>query len=55
LKRPADAKQRDGELDFDPYRTFVGISQGRFILIILLLSLGIPLLVGLYFVLRSSF
>jgi hypothetical protein len=55
LKRPADAKQRDGELDFDPYRTFVGISQGRYVITVLLLSLGIPLLIALYFVLRSSF
>ena len=55
LKRPADAKQGDRHLDFDPYRTFVGISQSRYVLIIILLSVGIPLLVALYFILRSPF
>jgi hypothetical protein len=47
LKRPAAAKEADGQLDFDPYRTYVGISQGRYILIVVLLSLGIPALVAL--------
>lgn len=47
LKRPATAKASDGQLDFDPYRTYVGISQGRYVLIIILASLGIPLLVAL--------
>jgi hypothetical protein len=55
LKRAIDAKQRDGQLDFDPYRTYVGISQGRYITIIVLLSIGIPLLIALFFVLRSGF
>jgi hypothetical protein len=47
LKRPATAKDADGQLDFDPYRTFVGISQGKYIWIIILISLGIPLLIAL--------
>lgn len=47
LKRPAMAKDSDGQLDFDPYRTYVGISQGRYVLIIILVSLGVPLLVAL--------
>jgi hypothetical protein len=47
LKRPASAKEADGQLDFDAYRTWVGISQARYILIIILLSLGIPLVVAL--------
>lgn len=47
LKRPASAKEADGQLDFDAYRTYVGISQGRYIGIIVLLSIGIPLLVAL--------
>jgi hypothetical protein len=47
LKRPASAKEADGQLDFDAYRTWVGISQGRYVLIIILLSLGIPLVVAL--------
>jgi hypothetical protein len=47
LKRPASAKEADSQLDFDPYRTYFGISQGRYILIIVLLSIGIPILVAL--------
>jgi hypothetical protein len=53
LKRPASTKEYDGHLGFDPYRTYIGISQGRYILIIVLLSVGIPLLIALYFLLRS--
>jgi hypothetical protein len=51
LKRPASAREADGQLDFDPYRTFVGVSQGRYILIIVLLSLGVPLIVALIIIL----
>jgi hypothetical protein len=29
LKRPASARQLDGKLDFDPYRTTVGTSEAR--------------------------
>src|SRR5688572_1769421 len=29
LKRPASARQRDGKLDFDPYRTTVSMSVNR--------------------------
>jgi hypothetical protein len=47
LKRPASAKEADGQLHFDAYRTWVGISQARYVLIIILLSLGIPLVVAL--------
>lgn len=34
LKRPAKAKSGDAALGFDPYRTSVGISEGRFAFII---------------------
>src|SRR5262249_53669225 len=34
LKRPAAAKSGDSALTFDPYRTTVGISEGRLALII---------------------
>ena len=47
LKRPASAKEANGQLDFDHYRTYVGISQGRFVLVIVLLSLGIPFIVAM--------
>jgi len=40
LKRPADAKESDANLDFDPYRTRVGISEARLGLMILLGILG---------------
>lgn len=48
LKRPVTAKEADGQLDFDPYRTYVGISQGKYVWIVILVSLGIPLLVALF-------
>jgi hypothetical protein len=54
LKRPASAKEADGQLDFDPYRTYVGISQGRYVLIVVLLSLGIPALVALIIIILAA-
>jgi len=30
LKRPASARERDASLNFDPYRTWVGMGQGKF-------------------------
>ncbi|MFY9642965.1 MAG: hypothetical protein WCD20_21060 [Rhodomicrobium sp.] len=30
LKRPASARERDASLGFDPYRTWVGMSQARY-------------------------
>ena len=40
LKRPTSAKESDANLDFDPYRTHVGISEGRLTLIVILSILG---------------
>jgi len=40
LKRPAAAKAGDAALGFDPYRTAVGISEGRLTLIIIGCVLG---------------
>ncbi len=40
LKRPADAKSRDAGLDFDPYRTHIGLSEGKFALVIVGCTLG---------------
>ena len=34
LKRPARARERDGKLDFDPYRTDAGVSQNAIALAI---------------------
>ena len=41
LKRPTTAKEGDGNLDFDPYRTYVGMSSGKFGLLVTLLILGL--------------
>jgi hypothetical protein len=35
LNRPASARQRDAGLDFDPYRTYYGRSEGQYTLLIL--------------------
>jgi len=35
LKRPAKARERDGKLDFDPYRTEAGASQSTIALVII--------------------
>lgn len=40
LKRPAAARSGDSALGFDPYRTTVGISEGRLTLIIIGCALG---------------
>lgn len=44
LKRPASARSGDGALGFDPYRTQVGMSEGRFVLTVVVLILGGTLL-----------
>jgi hypothetical protein len=41
LKRPARARDLDGKLDFDPYRTYVGPSQGMIALAIVVATLAI--------------
>jgi hypothetical protein len=41
LKRPASAREMDGKLDFDPYRTYVGPSENRYALIIMGIVFGI--------------
>ncbi len=47
LKRPNSARQLDGKLDFDPYRTHVGMSDGGMVMLVL----GIVLSFFLLFVL----
>ncbi|MFZ1110375.1 MAG: hypothetical protein WAN43_18760 [Rhodomicrobium sp.] len=34
VKRPASARDRDASLNFDPYRTWVGMRQGKFALLL---------------------
>ena len=41
LKRPASARRGDAALNFDPYRTQVGLSDTRMILLILGIVFGI--------------
>ena len=47
LKRPASARARDASLGFDPYRTWVGMSQARFAVVILGIVFGSLAVVGL--------
>jgi hypothetical protein len=46
LKRRESARSGDGALGFDPYRTHVGMSEGRFALMLVALILGGTLLVA---------
>jgi hypothetical protein len=41
LKRPAAARERDGKLDFDPYRTTIGPSPNAVALATLLIAVAI--------------
>jgi hypothetical protein len=41
LKRPARARELDGKLNFDPYRTTVGASQEKVVLLIVAAVLAI--------------
>jgi len=34
LKRPANARDHDASLNFDPYRTWIGIGQTKFALLV---------------------
>jgi hypothetical protein len=47
VKRPAADKSRDASLGFDPYRTWVGISDNQFALRIILTVFGVLALVGM--------
>jgi len=54
LKRPASARSGDGALGFDPYRTYVGMSEVKFALTLVALTLGGTLLVILVVVASLS-
>jgi len=45
LKRPAGARKKDSALEFDPYRTYVGISASKIALRATFIVLGISLLI----------
>ena len=54
LKRPASARQNDSMLEFDPYRTTWGTSDGKLALIIVAATLGsITLVAGIIAVLAN--
>lgn len=40
LKRPVSARSGDGALGFDPYRTYIGLSEIGFALVLVALALG---------------
>ncbi len=47
LKRPASARENDGSLTFDAYRTHVGTSEAKLALTILAIVFGSIALIGL--------
>jgi hypothetical protein len=54
LKRPASARANDGALGFDPYRTYAGITETRFALLVVALVLGVFLLAVLVAVIMAN-
>jgi hypothetical protein len=46
LKRPAGARRGDATLDFDPYRTQVGLSDAR--MVFLILGIGFGVIAGVF-------
>jgi hypothetical protein len=55
LKRPASARAGDAALGFDPRRTWVGISQTRYaILIVLAVLAGTAALIAILFVIFAG-
>ncbi len=54
LKRPASARQLDGKLDFDAYRTTIGIGEGAQAAIIVGVVVGIMLLILLLILLLKG-
>ena len=45
LKRPVSARSGDGALDFDPYRTYVGLSEVKFALALVVVIFGTLLVI----------
>jgi hypothetical protein len=54
LKRPANARAGDADLDFDPYRTSIGLSEGRLVGIILGVIFGTIALIILLGILLAN-
>jgi hypothetical protein len=54
LKRPHGAKASDQQLSFDPYRTTIGMSEGRLALVILsIVFISLAVLIGIIALLKS--
>jgi len=54
LKRPAAARERDGKLGLDAYRTYVGLSPNALALLIIAATVGIMLTGGLMLALMAN-
>jgi hypothetical protein len=54
LKRPASARDRDGKVNIDPYRTYVGMSPNAQGLAVVAIALGIGLGILLTIVLLAN-
>jgi len=50
LKRPASARERDGKLHIDPYRTYVGVSPNQ----VAALAVGVVLAIFLFIIMAAS-
>lgn len=46
LKRPASARQRDQFAEIDPYRTYVGYTEGQFVFVLLGCIFGTIIVLG---------
>jgi hypothetical protein len=47
LKRPASARGRDNALSFDPYRAYIGYTEGQYVAVVLAWVFGIIATLGL--------
>src|SRR5262249_31654882 len=48
LKRPASARKADSSLDFDPHRTWVGMSPNRYAMLVVVAAVGgVAILIGI--------
>jgi hypothetical protein len=48
LKRPASARQRDQFAEIDPYRTFVGYTEGQYVAIVLAWVFGTMIFIATF-------
>jgi hypothetical protein len=48
LKRPASAQKRDQFAEIDPYRTFVGYTEGQYVAIVLAWVFGTMIFIATF-------